>query len=266
MSRPGCVFAGQASLPQQASNGPSDTFATVVGRIGEPPSLPKDQDWTAFGQRMGSSGDPSVSEVAISIGGEVRKPALRRYIEGPRGHSSDGRAPALQAGGRRFDPGWLHCRKCLQIASFMGRMVFDWYSGLAESTAGEYHIGSSFCGDLGFGGCQAGGCWFDTSWVSQPKSTRTTRSGCRGRLRLDAPLERIQEGRLSGHLGASWLASRPGRERAVAASETPARVRTSPGGRARYGAFRPLPRELLGSVWRPAGHAAGWRRSAIEAP
>ena len=26
----------------------------------------------------------------------------------PRGHSSDGRAPALQAGGRRFDPGWLH--------------------------------------------------------------------------------------------------------------------------------------------------------------
>jgi hypothetical protein len=25
-----------------------------------------------------------------------------------RGHSSAGRAPALQAGGRRFDPGWLH--------------------------------------------------------------------------------------------------------------------------------------------------------------
>ena len=24
------------------------------------------------------------------------------------GHSSAGRAPALQAGGRRFDPGWLH--------------------------------------------------------------------------------------------------------------------------------------------------------------
>jgi hypothetical protein len=27
---------------------------------------------------------------------------------GSRGHSSAGRAPALQAGGRRFDPGWLH--------------------------------------------------------------------------------------------------------------------------------------------------------------
>ena len=25
-----------------------------------------------------------------------------------RGHSSAGRAPALQAGGHRFDPGWLH--------------------------------------------------------------------------------------------------------------------------------------------------------------
>ena len=26
----------------------------------------------------------------------------------PWGHSSAGRAPALQAGGHRFDPGWLH--------------------------------------------------------------------------------------------------------------------------------------------------------------
>ena len=33
----------------------------------------------------------------------------RRTIVEPRwGHSSAGRAPALQAGGRRFDPGWLH--------------------------------------------------------------------------------------------------------------------------------------------------------------
>ena len=28
--------------------------------------------------------------------------------ERSRGHSSAGRAPALQAGGHRFDPGWLH--------------------------------------------------------------------------------------------------------------------------------------------------------------
>src|SRR5689334_15974014 len=33
----------------------------------------------------------------------------RRYTRRARGHSSAGRAPALQAGGRRFDPGWLHC-------------------------------------------------------------------------------------------------------------------------------------------------------------
>ena len=30
----------------------------------------------------------------------------------PRGHSSAGRAPALQAGGRRFEPGWLHVAVC----------------------------------------------------------------------------------------------------------------------------------------------------------
>src|SRR5262245_17420204 len=29
-------------------------------------------------------------------------------IEAPWGHSSVGRAPALQAGGRRFESGWLH--------------------------------------------------------------------------------------------------------------------------------------------------------------
>ena len=32
-------------------------------------------------------------------------------LEYVRGHSSAGRAPALQAGGHRFDPGWLHRRK-----------------------------------------------------------------------------------------------------------------------------------------------------------
>src|SRR6516164_1307974 len=31
-----------------------------------------------------------------------------RHLSSERGHSSVGRAPALQAGGRRFDPVWLH--------------------------------------------------------------------------------------------------------------------------------------------------------------
>ncbi len=35
-----------------------------------------------------------------------------------RGHSSAGRAPALQAGGHRFDPGWLHSGKCPQTGGF----------------------------------------------------------------------------------------------------------------------------------------------------
>src|SRR4051794_1025282 len=30
------------------------------------------------------------------------------HLAATRGHSSVGRAPALQAGGRRFDSGWLH--------------------------------------------------------------------------------------------------------------------------------------------------------------
>ena len=33
-----------------------------------------------------------------------------------RGHSSAGRAPALHAGGRRFDPVWLHHLWCFAIA------------------------------------------------------------------------------------------------------------------------------------------------------
>jgi hypothetical protein len=51
-----------------------------------------------------------------------------------RGHSSAGRAPALQAGGRRFDPGWLHQRKYLQIGEF-------WEAGgtrLVLGFGGEY--------------------------------------------------------------------------------------------------------------------------------
>ena len=39
---------------------------------------------------------------------EVIGPREAAYPSPPRGHSSVGRAPALQAGGRRFEPGWLH--------------------------------------------------------------------------------------------------------------------------------------------------------------
>ena len=38
---------------------------------------------------------------------DVGKGGPTRYLN-QRGHSSAGRAPALQAGGHRFDPGWLH--------------------------------------------------------------------------------------------------------------------------------------------------------------
>ena len=38
----------------------------------------------------------------------IRQSALAQNLCRFRGHSSAGRAPALQAGGRRFDPVWLH--------------------------------------------------------------------------------------------------------------------------------------------------------------
>jgi hypothetical protein len=44
-------------------------------------------------------------------------------------------------------------------------VVLDWYSVLAKGTAGGYHIGPYFAGDLSFGGLQAGGCRFDPSWM-----------------------------------------------------------------------------------------------------
>ena len=58
-----------------------------------------------------------------------RRPRSRGANSGPapnsaarlvpsRGHSSVGRAPALQAGGRRFDPGWLHPTKAPLSGSF----------------------------------------------------------------------------------------------------------------------------------------------------
>src|SRR5438876_2391836 len=46
------------------------------------------------------------------MGLEPATPKLR----GLRGHSSAGRAPALQAGGHRFDPGWLHWRSACKWA------------------------------------------------------------------------------------------------------------------------------------------------------
>jgi hypothetical protein len=50
-----------------------------------------------------------------------------------RGHSSAGRAPALQAGGRRFDPVWLHQRDCNPTARFVRKYLF---SRVADATCG----------------------------------------------------------------------------------------------------------------------------------
>jgi hypothetical protein len=78
-------------------------------------SLRNSSDWTA----LDSSSDLSVSVLPMmprrQKGGT---PLCTAYIEHSWGHSSAGRAPALQAGGHRFDPGWLHWMKLLQIGRF----------------------------------------------------------------------------------------------------------------------------------------------------
>src|SRR5690606_4705498 len=52
--------------------------------------------------RLASHENPSMKAIR-------RRSALPcRRLFGHWGHSSAGRAPALQAGGRRFDPDWLH--------------------------------------------------------------------------------------------------------------------------------------------------------------
>jgi hypothetical protein len=60
-------------------------------------------------------------------------------------------------------------------------VVFDWHSVLAESTAGEYHVGAVFAEGWGFRGVQAGGLGFEPRlWWNQPKSTRIALFGCPG--------------------------------------------------------------------------------------
>ncbi len=53
------------------------------------------------------------------------------------GRSSAGRAPALQAGGRRFDPDRLHHGVCTQAASASSPTAFSAAKGWARSGPGE---------------------------------------------------------------------------------------------------------------------------------
>ena len=61
-------------------------------------------------------GDPSESDDSIGRGDTTKRVSFRVYTETNDvksvstiwGYSSAGRAPALQAGGQRFDPAYLH--------------------------------------------------------------------------------------------------------------------------------------------------------------
>ena len=114
-----------------------------------------------------------------------------------RGHSSVGRAPALQAGGRRFDPVWLHqffrrsmTTAYLRCAVVMNRprqwpacsltiwIGFDVCS-LGSSSSGEFQETEYNCiRELKL-------IWLSieaTSWLHRPVTSQdvTCRSGCLG--------------------------------------------------------------------------------------
>ncbi len=70
------------------------------------------------GRGCGGAGRSAAGEGGLRAlpGGSGRRPGSGRDCVRPvavRGHSSAGRAPALQAGGHRFDPGWLHFTRSL---------------------------------------------------------------------------------------------------------------------------------------------------------
>ena len=73
--------------------------------------------WSPFAQPLGClglAGSLATCDARILVYGKAcgtgRGCAMpfRQYGLASRGHSSAGRAPALHAGGRRFDPAWLH--------------------------------------------------------------------------------------------------------------------------------------------------------------
>jgi hypothetical protein len=58
-------------------------------------------------------------------------------------------------------------RNTCKSDGFARLVVPRWYPGWAEGTADGYHIGPYFAGDFGFGCLQAGGWWFDPSWMGE---------------------------------------------------------------------------------------------------
>jgi hypothetical protein len=101
------------------------------------------------------------------------------------------------------------------------QVVLDRYSVLAESTAGEYHIGPYFAGDRRRVGLQAGGRWFDPRWWTEPEANRTKILVLLARLcqsllgTLGSPETRSRLGRLAKKL-ADVRASGESRPRRVA--------------------------------------------------
>ena len=116
----------------------SDSVTITQGvEMGRPSRL----DAELAGDRIRVAGD-----VVVVLDGTVRisaphsrLPESPNRLEGPRGHSSAGRAPALQAGGRRFDPGWLHFTESPQIWQFCRAVVDGNWNEFTEEGAWRGH-------------------------------------------------------------------------------------------------------------------------------
>jgi hypothetical protein len=108
-----------------------------------------------------------------------------------RGHSSAGRAPALQAGGRRFDPGWLHSQNPCKRAIFATRapaqtpvagvrwkrfgsplLGTGWLSRHGRRRTSQEACDEGGCGSRGrralWGGLHGGGC-VPTATLRRPR-------------------------------------------------------------------------------------------------
>ena len=92
----GCsVWTGQARPSAQHSGPPSGSAVTIALQRRAPPAQPGSSAWPFLRPTDGPG----------------PKLCYPPNIVAHWGHSSAGRAPALQAGGRRFEPAWLHYRK-----------------------------------------------------------------------------------------------------------------------------------------------------------
>jgi hypothetical protein len=162
----------------------------TLRRASRPRMTPPGMDSALVGTTLGRRDQAKIKQTpktaATSDHQRTGKPLFYRHSRpADTTHRAPDRLCKQEVAGSR--PAGSIGRSACKAAGFGGQAVLDWYSSLAESTAGEYHIGPDFVGDLSFGGLQAGGCRFDPSWSSLRKQALMTAPtlGVAGATRAD---------------------------------------------------------------------------------